>query len=105
VQAEDTTGGGKGWHRHGGQFKQLVKTLNLTDDQKAKVQPIIDQAKPQLKAIHQDAMQKAKVVMDNTMSQIRPILTADQQKKLDDIKAAHAQMREAGKKLHDAQSE
>jgi Spy/CpxP family protein refolding chaperone len=107
VQAEENGDGGhKGRHGHGGgHFKHLVETLNLTPDQKAKVQPIVDQAKPQLKAIHQEAMQKAKAVMDNTMSQIRPILTADQQKKLDDMKAAHEQMREAGKKLHDAQDE
>jgi Spy/CpxP family protein refolding chaperone len=104
AQAQDN-GGPKGWHRHGGQLQHLTKTLNLTPEQTAKVQPILDQAKPQLKAIHQDAMQKAKTVMDNTMSQIRPILTADQQKKLDDMKAAHEQMRAAAKNLHDASNE
>ena len=83
----------------------LREMLNLTPDQKAKVQPIIDQAKPQMKAIHQEAMQKAKAVMDSTMAQIRPLLSADQQKKLDDMKAAHEQMRDAAKKLHDAQKE
>ena len=106
VQAEDKADGPhRGWHGRGGHFKHLVETLNLTPEQKAKVQPILDQAKPQLKAIHQEARQKAKAVMDNTMSQIRPMLNADQQKKLDDLKAAHEQMRAAGKKLHDAQNE
>ncbi|MEY2542097.1 MAG: hypothetical protein QOI22_1699 [Verrucomicrobiota bacterium] len=104
AQAEDN-GGPRGWRGHGGHLQHLTETLNLTPEQKAKVQPIIDQAKPQLKAIHQDAMQKAKAVMDNTMSQIRPMLTADQQKKLDDMKAAHEQMRDAAKKLHDASNE
>jgi len=83
----------------------LTKTLNLTPDQQAKVQPILDQAKPQLKTIHQEARQKAKAVMDSTMSQIRPLLNADQQKKLDDLKAAHQQMRDAMQKMHDAQNE
>src|SRR6185312_14792551 len=99
-------GGPKRFHRHGGgHLERLSETLNLTPEQKAKIQPIFDQAKPQPKAIHQEARQKAKAVMDNTMTQIRPMLNADQQKKLDDLKAAHEQMREAGKKLHDAQNE
>jgi Spy/CpxP family protein refolding chaperone len=107
AQAENKEDGGpRGWHRHGGgHLQHLTKTLNLTPEQKAKVQPIIDQARPQLKAIHQEARQKAKAVMDNTMSQIRPLLTAEQQKKLDDMKKAHEDMRDAAKRLHDAAGE
>jgi Spy/CpxP family protein refolding chaperone len=63
----------------------MTKELNLTADQQTKVQPIIDQAKPQIAAVRQEAMQKIKAIMDSTTSQIRPLLTADQQKKLDDI--------------------
>jgi len=103
VQAQDK--GGFGGHGHSNSLNHLTKTLDLTPDQQAKVQPILDQAKPQLKAIHQEAMQKAKAVMDSTMSQIRPLLNADQQKKLDDLKAAHQQMRDAMKKMHDTQNE
>jgi Spy/CpxP family protein refolding chaperone len=108
VQAQDKEGfGGHGWHGrgHGNMLKHITETLNLTPDQEAKVQPILDQAKPQLKAIHQEAMQKAKAVMDSTMTQIRPLLNADQQKKLDDLKAAHEQMRDAMTKMRDAQKE
>ena len=106
VQAQDKGGfGGHGWRGHGNSLNHLTKTLNLTPDQQAKVQPILDQAKPQLKTIHQEARQKAKAVMDSTMSQIRPLLNADQQKKLDDLKAAHQQMRDAMQKMHDAQNE
>jgi Spy/CpxP family protein refolding chaperone len=106
AQAGDPEGfGGHGRHGHGNHLDRITETLNLTPEQKAKVQPIIDQAKPQMKAIHQEAMQKAKAVMDSTMAQIRPMLTADQQKKFDDMKAAHQQMRDAAKKLHDAQKE
>lgn len=95
-----------GWHGHGegGPLAHITETLNLTPDQKAKVQPILDQAKPQLEAIHQDAMQKAKAVMDNTMTQIRPLLTADQQKKVDEMQKAHQDMHNAAKEMHDAQS-
>ena len=62
-----------------------MTVLNLTVDQKAKVQPILDQAKPQLQAIREDAMAKAKAVFQNTDSQLKSILTPDQQKKLDEI--------------------
>jgi hypothetical protein len=79
--------------------------LNLTPDQKTKVQPILDQAKPQMAAIHQDAMQKSKAVMDSTMSQIRPLLTPDQQKKLDAVQKAHQAMHNAMQEMHDAKKQ
>jgi Spy/CpxP family protein refolding chaperone len=97
-------GGPGGWHGHGGPLQHLTDSLNLTADQKAKVQPIIDQAKPQMIAIHQEAMQKAKGVMDNAMSQIRPLLTPEQQKKADDLQKAHQDMLNAAKEMHDVQS-
>ena len=78
--------------RRGFALARMTKDLNLTADQQTKVQPILDQAKPQLAAIHQEARQKMKTVMDSTMSQIRPLLTADQQKKLDDMKARQDRM-------------
>ncbi len=61
----------------------MTENLNLTPDQKAKVQPIIDQATPQIESIRREAMQKTKAVMDNALAQIRPLLTPEQQKQLD----------------------
>lgn len=94
--------GGRGWHHRGNPLEHVTETLNLTPDQKAKVQPILDQAKPQIVAIHQDAMQKTKAVMESAMSQIRPLLTPEQQKKADDLRKAHQDLHNAMKKLHDA---
>ena len=102
VQAQSGHGGGGQWHGHGFALGHITKGLNLTTDQQTKVQPILDQAKPQIAAIHQEAMQKMKTVMDSTMSQIRPLLTPEQQKKLDDIQKAHQDMMNAHKELHDA---
>ncbi len=79
VQAQGRHGGARG---HG--LERITEGLNLTPDQQAKVQPIIDQAQPQVVAIHREAMQKMKAVVENTASQIRPLLTPEQQKKLDD---------------------
>ena len=84
VQAQGRRGGGRG---HG--LEQLTEELNLTPDQQAKVQPIIDQAKPQIAAIHRECMQKMKAVMASIASQIRPLLTPEQQKKLDENQHAH----------------
>ena len=105
VQAQPGPGGGGRWHGHGFGLQGIAEKLNLTSDQQTKVQPIIDGAKPQIAAIHQEAMQKMKTVMDSTISQIRPLLTPDQQKKLDDIQKAHQDMMNAHKELHDATQE
>ncbi len=64
-------------------FARMTERLNLTADQKAKAQPIFDAAKPEMTALHQETMQKTKAVMDKVSSQIRPLLTAEQQKTLD----------------------
>jgi Spy/CpxP family protein refolding chaperone len=100
LQAQPGAGGG--WHGHAFGLQGLTKQLDLTSDQQTKVQPILDSAKPQLEAIHQEAMQKAKGIIDSSLSQIRPLLTADQQKKLDAIQKAHQDMMNAHKELHDA---
>ena len=111
VQAQPGSGGPCGaggagpGHGHAFGLKGITSNLNLTTDQQAKVQPILDAAKPQIAAIHQEAMQKMKTVMDSTMSQIRPLLNADQQKKLDDIQKAHQDMMNAHKELHNAMQE
>jgi Spy/CpxP family protein refolding chaperone len=94
-------GAGSG-HGHAFGLRGITNKLNLTADQQAKVQPILDAAKPQIATIHQEAMQKMKTVMDSTLSQIRPLLNADQQTKLDAIQKAHQDMMNAHKELHDA---
>ena len=102
VQAQPGPGGPGPWHGHAFGLSGITEKLNLTADQQAKVQPILDQAKPQIAAIHQEAMQKMHTVMNSTLSQIRPLLNADQQKKLDAIEKAHQDMLNARKQLHDA---
>ena len=90
VQAQGRFGGSG----RGRGLERLTEGLNLTTDQQTKVQPIIDQAQPQIAAIHREAMQKMKAVADNTASQIRPLLTPEQQKKLDDnLKPRQARMK------------
>ena len=104
--AEPGVGGRHGgWQGQGFAMAHLTKALNLTTDEQAKVQPLIDQARPQIIAIHKDAMQKTQAVIDNTMTQIRPILTADQQKKFDALQKARQDMRNAMQEMHAAMSQ
>ena len=100
VQAQPGPGGAG--HGHALGLKGITDKLNLTADQQTKVQPILDAAKPQIATIHQEAMQKMQTVMSGTLSQIRPLLNADQQTKLDAIQKAHQDMINARKELHNA---
>jgi Spy/CpxP family protein refolding chaperone len=101
----DGPSGGHGWHGHQFAMEHLTKALNLTPDQQTKVQPLLDQAKPQIIAIHKDAMQKTQAIIDKTMSQIRPTLTADQQRKFDALQKARQDLRNAMQELHAAMAD
>jgi len=92
-------------HMMGNPFDHLSKDLELTDDQKAKVQPIIDQTKPQIEAIHQEAMQKMHALLENAGAQIRPLLTPQQQQKFDAMKKAHEDMRKAHEEMEAARKQ
>jgi periplasmic protein CpxP/Spy len=107
VNAQDGTdmAGHQGWRGHQFAMQHLTKSLNLTPDQQAKVKPLFDQARPQIIAIHKDAMQKTQAIVDKTMSQIRPLLTADQQSKFDALQKARQDMRNAMQELHAAMAE
>ena len=111
LQAQDPSENADGVkHEHGpgpkhhmeNPLEHLSESLNLTAEQKVKVQPIIDQAKPQIAAIHQEAMEKMKTVMESAGAQIRPLLTPQQQEKFDAMKKAHEDMGKAMEEMHDA---
>ena len=105
--AEDPGSEDGGWkkrrhHKRGNPVEHLTKTLDLTPEQQAKIQPIFDQAKPQVDAVRQEAMQKIKAIRENTQAQIRPILTPAQQQKYDALKKAREDMRKARQEMRDA---
>lgn len=92
------------FHRRGGEqgHGHLGRMLDLTDDQKAKVQQIMDAARPKIEAIQAEERAKIKLIMDEAQRQIRPILTPEQQQVLDDAKKVREDMqklRESRKKL------
>jgi len=72
-------------HRHGpfDLNAMLARTLNLSDDQQAQVKPLVAEVQPQLDAIHQQAHQAADVILKQLDAKVRPLLTPEQQKRLD----------------------
>ena len=73
-------------------LEHMSTELNLTDDQKAKIKPILEDQAKQMQdlrqntsASEQDRRAKMKQIHESTMSQLRPILTSDQQKKLEEM--------------------
>ena len=70
-----------GYHHKGGLLEHLTHALSLTDAQQAQIAPLLEQARPQLKTIHDNAVAQRKTVLDSVSAQITPLLTADQQTK------------------------
>lgn len=79
-------------------LQQISTELNLTDDQKKQLKPILQSEYQQLKSVHDDASlsadqkkAKAQEIHQNAKSQMATILTPDQQKKLATMKEQKAQ--------------
>jgi Spy/CpxP family protein refolding chaperone len=75
-------------------LQHLSSELNLSEDQKSKIQPILQSEAQQFKSVRDDSslspdqkQTKMQEIRDNCKSQIAPILTPDQQKKLATMKA------------------
>ncbi len=95
--------GPRRWHhKRGNPVEHLTKALDLTPEQQAKIQPIFDAAKPQMKAAREESRQKVQAIRENTMAQIRPILTPAQQTKFDAMKKAREDMRKARQEMREA---
>jgi Spy/CpxP family protein refolding chaperone len=83
-----------GPHSHQGLAGKIEKDLNLTDSQKAQLQPILKNARDQFRAIHQDTTltpdqktQKLMALRPQVQCQINKILTPAQQQKLASMRA------------------
>lgn len=88
-------GRGQGFGRGQGmnpdaQLEHMSKALNLTDDQKSKIKPILEDQDKQMHQLMQDSSvsqqdrrTKFQQIRENSMSQIKPILNPDQLKKLE----------------------
>jgi Spy/CpxP family protein refolding chaperone len=73
--------------------------LNLTDDQKAKILPILQDTHTQSQSLRKDTSlsledrrAKMRELHEKSMTQIRGLLTAEQQAKMDEMKKHHEGM-------------
>jgi Spy/CpxP family protein refolding chaperone len=76
-----------------GRLKMLTEKLNLTEDQQAKLKPILEDQSKQMKALHDDASlapadkhAKMKELHESSTEKINAVLTADQQTKWKQMK-------------------
>ncbi|HEX3816727.1 MAG TPA: periplasmic heavy metal sensor [Chthoniobacterales bacterium] len=87
VGAQIAKADGPGWHHHGppNMTAMLTHSLNLSTTQQAQVQAKVAAVQPQLDAIREQAHKQADAIIQQLDAQIRPLLNADQQKRLDAI--------------------
>ncbi len=94
--AAATTGAGPGHPggHHGDMLARLTKELDLTDDQQAKIKPILETFHTQAQSVHQDTSlspedrrSKMKDARETLNSQINAVLTPDQQTKFAALQA------------------
>ena len=76
------------------QVKHLSKKLNLSDDQQAKLKPILEDQRKQMEAIHsdtslsrEDRFSKMQTLRQSSDAQIKGVLNEEQQKNFDKMRA------------------
>jgi Spy/CpxP family protein refolding chaperone len=94
-----------------GRLKMLTEKLNLTEDQQAKLKPILEDQSKQMKALHDDAslapadkQAKMKELHESSTEKINAVLTPDQQTKWKQMKQEmmekHKEMKGQGQMDH-----
>ena len=103
-KAQAQTEAGPHHGQRANQLERLNKELNLTDEQKEKVKPILDEQTKQMHATQEDSSlsqeqkrDKMKQIHQTTHSQINDILTPEQQKKFAELKEQQKEHREGSK--------
>ena len=97
--ADQNSGMKGGWHHQHGmpsaddQLKHLTKKLNLSDDQQAKLKPILEDQHNQMEQLRadnstsrEDRWKKMHEIHENSDNQIKSVLNEDQQKKFDQMR-------------------
>jgi Spy/CpxP family protein refolding chaperone len=87
------------------QIQNMVDKLNVTPDQKAKLDPILDIDAKQVRALRgdsslsdEDRQKKTAAIRAETDTKIKPILTADQWTKLEQLRAERKAQGKGGAK-------
>jgi Spy/CpxP family protein refolding chaperone len=90
-------------------FDRMAEQLNLTDEQKPKVQSILDTQRQKIRELRQDPnfnglsqedrRAKMKAIQDDMVTQMKAVLTADQFQKWQDMQSQMRNRRPGGPPL------
>ena len=76
------------------QLEHLSKALNLTDDQKGQIKPILEDRQKQMESIRSDSSlspedrrSKMRSVMEESNTKLRAVLTDEQKPKFDEMQS------------------
>jgi hypothetical protein len=102
-------GGGQWGHGQGQpptaeqRLQRMTQQLNLSDAQQQQIKPILENESKQMQALHEDAslsqqdrMAKMMAIRQDSSSQIKPILNADQQKQYEEMMSRQGRGRGPG---------
>jgi periplasmic protein CpxP/Spy len=83
------------------QVEHLSKALNLTDDQKNQIKPILEDRRQQMESIHSDSSlspedrrSKMRTLMEDSNTKLRAVLNDDQKSKFDQMQSRMRERRE-----------
>ena len=72
--------------------EHLRRSLDLTAEQEKKIGPIVDATSARLDAIRVETAERVRAVMEGSKKEIAPLLSPEQQNKLDKLEAEHRKM-------------
>ncbi len=72
--------------------EHLRRSLDLTSEQETKIKPIVDATSAKLEAIRVETAERVRAVMEESKKEVAPLLTPEQQKKLDKLESEHRKM-------------
>jgi Spy/CpxP family protein refolding chaperone len=72
--------------------EHLRRSLDLTAEQETKIAPIVDTTSAKLEAIRVETAERVRAVMEQSKKDVSPLLTPEQQKKLDKLESEHRRM-------------
>ncbi|MFL6591014.1 MAG: hypothetical protein ACJ8M4_12670 [Chthoniobacterales bacterium] len=72
--------------------EHLRRALDLTSEQETKIKPIVDSTSAKLETIRIETAERVRTVMEDSKREIAPILSPEQQKKMDQLENEHRRM-------------
>jgi Spy/CpxP family protein refolding chaperone len=72
--------------------EHMRRALGLTAEQETRIAPIIDATSVKLETIRVETAERVRTVMEESKKEVAPLLTPEQQKKLEKLESEHRKM-------------